>query len=853
MSNIYDERKKVLESFIRGNSFDIAFYISKTTSKEWLEIALNENVFDIVPWKKCGNTSGFIEVNQLIKKYGDEIGYNATLEKVLKTYLSFDHSEYYLIVSDIIDFYLKYDLIKDLIYKLNIKLIMQNDKICSYVRRVYTSLIQEIEFSDENKNMISSVYGNSIILGNPFDELKYTLEQYDTLVDIVDEKMTSKLDMLKRIDCMYKDVFTTSCCKLDLSRVTYRFDSDFYIIIEINEINYSNDYLYSDVDQWINKALARPSFMRRNYYSKLLNLYFQHQKNETIIKELIDSDSVYYKKIGFNYLNIYFGIDFKVEILSNITQYASLLNDLSISNVLCNIIDGCFHSLKGETLSNIKKAFNQLNEKNLEGLHTLIRAYNFLKKDYEEDWIDLPQQFKSMMPVEAIGKVEVGYVNEISYLDDSFIVDNFEESIIYLNDIYLNRKTEEVDKFVEKTYRATSKKILELAHRNDYVIKEDFLDKLHTEVIADFVDLIDDNDQYEKVIEKMFLRLHLLKNESQNIYPQINLSRAIKTYIKKCKESHTLNWDYVYSEILKFSDFLEPIKLDNYNSYCGEKKYQDLIILYINSATYELIETLFILADKDLNRIESVYSLMLTHKESLLMIASLAYYYNDFVFYNVNMELTEILSDNSQKEMFLCIFVLSNILNEAAASNIQFLFYHFIFDCDLLCNDENVYEKMGQMIYLVYENTELYNSLVNEIFNEFTNNKNRKLEIVLRNILWMSIQKENQKKQYCLLLKLYQIIGLGNVPIEFMKFGYDLVKCIGLNKETIRIASQFTNLLASTEFDYEVYKFYEWLVEQNVDELISCDKRELRNQIFNKLKQLNSYYCKYIHNLEDNK
>lgn len=856
MQDVCEKRKKFLKKLIRANPFDISEFISKVKSKEWLEIALDENIFDFSIWKKCENIDGFKEMNYLIVKFGKEIEYNDKLKSILESYLNFESRIYFLIVSECIGMYLEYNLLKELISGINRELIKCDEENHFYINRLYLSLLENLKMDDQNKYLISSVYGNSIILGTPLNSLQYNNIQYDLLVDTVVEVFSEKLDLLRKIDCSFKSDFTNKDYKLALDNEDYFLDEHNYLQLKINDLKYNNDYLYSDVEQWINSLSVNSAYMRRNFFSKLLSKYFKRNLNKKIIYKLIDNESIYYKKIGFHYLNIYFNHDVQIEVLSKISDYEILLRNETVSNVLSTIIKKNYSRLNDETKIKVKKAFNSLKNEDFDKSTYLIRAYNLLKEDFSIIDIDLPERYKYMKPIEVIGKPQVGCVNEVSFLDDNYIIEHFEESLNFLNENYRVSERIESKQFVKKSYRKTVNRMLEISSRNNILIKYDLLVNLHPGVLADLVDIIDVNDSLDKIIELYFDKLLNLNEEEANDINkslQTELSRAINKIVEKCKDTGNIKWEVMYNKINEFKDLFEPIVLDNYNCSVGKHKYQDLFISYINTSTYELFEVLFMLAGDEEDKIQLIYQMIVSHLDYSLYIATLGNNYNKFIYNNVRIDLKKILSSRVQKEIFFCLYVLNGNINDVAATNILYLCEYFIFDADLVCKDKNVFELLGQMIYLIFENTDEYARIMNRIINEYFENKNDKIKIIVENIVWKSLQSEEKSKQLELLDMIYQKLLLNEDETETIRYCFELLKKVDFDTEKCGIATQLINMLNSTSIDYEVYTFYKFLKElQVMDELSEC-KEELCNCIFNKLRQLNSSYCWNIKFLDEKK
>lgn len=812
-------------SLTRNKSFEIKEIIRENDDINLMIEAIDKGLFNINLWKKEDNVDGFVAINNLLLKFYKDIQdtkYISKIKAILIDYLTYDDINIYKVIDLLIPIYKNYSLLSNLVKKLNCDLILPNldqNKI-DWIVSIYIKIIENSDI-DNNINELISVFINFVIMGYHNNAFQYSIEK-NTL-----NKIIKKAIPILSKKCFLNTLAVLDDCNKNICEKVELDENNNYIKCIDEKIPIKNDFCYVAVSDLLkNNSAMNDLFLRRNNYTKLLNEYLKSNKDKKIVLSLINNESIYYKKIGLYYLDEYFDIDDIIIALSKITNYRELLNDLSISCILTHVIDKSLNKLNSEIVKNIKSSFYILEDvSSLETNKRLIRSYNYLKNKLNMN-INLPGKYAQLTMSETLVTYPAKSCQNLSLIDDDFIIQNFKKSISRLNEIYLNNDIEKVSWYQEKNYPGTLQRIKEIAN-NNFEIDIDILDTLDSKVIGDIIDLIEcKSDNYNEVITLLFSKLTNIENDEQNINKQINLCRGIDKYIDKClTNDFKINYD-ILSVIRNIEDCRKNINLMEHTNYRDGHKYSDVYTLYINSITFILINLSLKLYKADENKIKELLNVILEKKDESIMIAALGANYTYFSSKELEINLKNILNTNEHKEIFFTVFISSlQYIDEKIINSVKFLFEHFI-NNELLCNDDSIYREMGEIIYKIYDYCDIYDSLLDDILKQYFKENNNFISIILDGVLSESYDTNNISKQKRLLkeLRAEMDVNMEKADSELKMHCLSLIIC---NKSELHDESNLDfaiNIIKSFDnedvkkHEYEFYNLYRKLeleVESN--------------------------------------
>ena len=134
MTNTNKRRLELLNRLPYMVPYEINHYLSRFKSSEWLDLALENDFFNVLMWREKENLDGFITFNELIVNFGSSCNNQEKLNLLIESYLEFENDIYFRIVQKVMPYLKQANYIDLLINKLNIVKIILNRKNKSYKR-----------------------------------------------------------------------------------------------------------------------------------------------------------------------------------------------------------------------------------------------------------------------------------------------------------------------------------------------------------------------------------------------------------------------------------------------------------------------------------------------------------------------------------------------------------------------------------------------------------------------------------------------------------------------------------------------------------------------------------------------
>ncbi len=797
---------------------------------EYLKYALDNKLFDPEKWN---NKESYKEFCSLINKFYSKA--NETMRNEIKRILQIiitDIKKYYdQICLDNIEPIVDLGLSRPLVKKISTQLIRpKNLKLGAHKASLFLYKLQDFSENQEAFDSAVTLLTNMLIYGTNGEVLWFRNNISNTISSLAVSNIMHYINDIKLLDKSDKD--NVKWAVDEFGRLNYKIKN-----IEYNDIF---DHFYNSIDDVLTNVNLKWGRERGTDVIRLLNIYFENNKNKEYIDKLIDSDDVLLIKSAYHFLLNYFSSDICADFIDKEESCGEIMSNLTYSKVFTELIIKSRNKLKESTKNNIYAFFKGttlFNDKDHNSI--LIGCYNNLTKNgVIDNFIDLPEKFKNIGLFEGIF---AGFVKSRSFITEDKIISNFEESVLELNKICQNKAEEIIDFESEKNYAGTRDEILSKIDLLKLTVSYDISTELCDEVFVDLIDAIE-FPSYNFKIETLIDRI------IANDIDEVELNKKMLMILDKIISSEKVNdnlWKKIYSSLNSYTiryrsdinDVISNIKNKRFN----------LSMHFFNDQLFIISKILFKSAKHFKARVNDFYNFLIGKSNNLYMYSNLGFFIDVFLNNGNDVNLNKILDCDLKEQFFICGFIVRKKINLESALPLKHLFESFSFNKDIISsNKEDVLNYIGSSIYLFYGNTSIYDDFVDKIFREALDGFGDKPIKVLKGFLNCCYNDNICKKYDAVIYKINKYLFDSESKslvykdslIEFIvkvvaKFSTNITNIEVMGK----IVTLFDHYNDCIKIDYELYQYYQKVKDETNEKII-----KITEDIKCLFKKWDSYY-----------